>query len=339
MRLSHHPEYSKYLQDREAVQRCERAVAAWRAEEAPIYADKHGLVWTSERALEFVRSLVRMFEAYNRVLWEQFPYCRACGGGCCVLDASRLGPFDGIALALLDLPIPVLPDAIATSARGCIYLEGQECTLPRGWRTIKCWSFYCLGGRWDPGVSLGERHGVLAAALKGVVRDRLPEELRQYERLCGESTIAHLDDPTDFAHALDDALFEILVGPLHARYPLLEEPRAADAAGQADAPSIDEKVLAFVGEAMAQLFESPPSPSEERVVSTDQLLADLELLEWIAAGHPSNQVQLLEEMRARYAGLPARDRTRGLAIGHRLCACIAQMLDQSKSERSARKLD
>ena len=230
MRLQYHPEYTKYLQDREIVQRCRQAVAAWQAEDEPILAASYGIRWTCERALAFVRSLVRMFQAYNRVLWEQFPYCRACGGGCCVLDASHVGPFDGIALALLDLPLPALPERIAARERECVYLNGQVGVLPAGqqcalsaqWRTIKCWSFYCLGGRWDPSASLGEGHGALAAVLKGVVLELLPEELRRYERVRGESLIAHLDDPTDFAHALDDALFEVLVGPLHARYPLLD---------------------------------------------------------------------------------------------------------------------
>ena len=102
------------------MQRCRQVVEVWRADGEPISMPEVDLCWTYERARAFVRSLVHMFQAYNRVLWEQFPYCRACGGGCCVLDASRVGPFDGLALALLDLPLPALPDRIAAHERECI---------------------------------------------------------------------------------------------------------------------------------------------------------------------------------------------------------------------------
>jgi hypothetical protein len=327
MKLSHHPEYTKYLQDHETVQRCEQAVAAWRAENASIFAEAYGISWTCERALGFVCSLLHMFEAYNKTLWEQFSYCRACGGGCCVLDASHVGPFDGIALALLGLPLPALPDAIATTVRGCVYLDGRQCTLPTGWRTTKCWSFYCLGGRWEPGASLGEHHGALAGALKRIVLDRLPEELRRYERVRGDSLIAHLDDPTDFAQALDDALFEILVEPLHARFPLLGPMQAEDTTRSGDARPMQEDVLAFVSRAMEHLFGSDPADLEDLSVSPDQFLADLELLEWIAVGRPSNQVQLLSEMRDRYVGLPYLDSPEQSALERQLLDQVALLLD------------
>ena len=327
MRLSQHPEYTKYLQDQETIERCRQAVAAWRTGGEPIWADKYELCWTYERASAFVRSLVRMFQAYNRVLWEQFPYCRACGGGCCVLDASHVGPFDGIALALLDLSPPPLPEAVTARERECVYLSGQRCVLPVEWRTIKCWSFYCLGGRWDPGQSLGEHHGALARALKGVVSVLLPEELRRYEQVRGQTLIAHLDDPTDLAQALNDALFEILVEPLHARYPLLDEAQAQDAAGQGDVPPIEEEVLAFVAQAMEQLYKSAPSALEGLPVSPDHLLADLELLEWIVVGQPANQVRLLSEMHDRYAVLPAPGGRTQLTLERQLLDQVTALLD------------
>jgi hypothetical protein len=268
-----------------------------------------------------------MFRAYNRILWEQFPYCRACGGGCCVLDASHVGPFDGIALALLGLSLPSLPDAIATSVRGCVYLDGRQCTLPTGWRTTKCWSFYCLGGRWEPGASLGEHHGALAGALKGVVLDHLPAELRRYEQVSGDALIAHLDDPTDFAHALDDALFEILVEPLHARHPLLAQVQAEDASQPGDARPAQEEVLAFVSRAMEHVFGADPVALERLIISPDQFLADLELLEWIAVGCPSNQVRLLGEMRDRYAAAPAPGNPGQSALERQLLDQVSLLLD------------
>ena len=168
---------------------------------------------------------------------------------------------------------------------------------------------------------------MLATALKGVVLEGLPEELRHYEMARGESLIAHLDDPTAFAHALDDALFEVLVGPLHARYPLLDELQAEESAGQGDAPSMEEDVLAFVAQAMEQLFASPAPDAAELGVPIDQLLADLELLEWIVVGQPSNQVQLLTEMRARYAALPAPGGREQPALERQLLDQVAALLD------------
>jgi hypothetical protein len=243
-----------------------------------------------------------------------------------VLDASHVGPFDGIALALLDLDLPALPERIAARERECVYLDGMRCALPAGWRTVKCWSFYCLGGRWNPGVCLGEYHGALAEALKGVVRDGLPDELRQYEVASGESLIDRLDDPTDFAHALDDALYELLVQPLHARYPLLDEAQVGDA-GAGEAPSLEEAVLTFVAGAIEKLFESLPLDRKEQGVPVDQLLADLELIEWIVVGRPSNQGQLLSEMQDRYAALPdPRDREQA-ALKHQLLEQVAALVE------------
>lgn len=87
--------------------------------------------------------------------------------------------------------------------------------------------------------------------------------------------------------------------------------------------------MAFVVQAMERLFESPSPASEELGVSLDQLLADLELLEWIAAGQPSNRVQLLGEMQARYLDVPVPPGGKQPAICHRMRECIAAMLQAS----------
>ena len=109
MRLEGHPEYIQALTDRETVARCRRAVAGWKAERQELQVPACGLSWTPESALGLVHELQDLFAAYNRVLWEQFPYCRACGGQCCVNEASHVGPFDGVAIALLGASLPDLP--------------------------------------------------------------------------------------------------------------------------------------------------------------------------------------------------------------------------------------
>jgi hypothetical protein len=330
MKLQQHPEYIKVLQDRETVQRCRQAVATWQAEDEPILATRYGLRWTYERALTFVRSLVRLFRAYNRVLWERFPYCPACGGRCCVLDASYVGPFDGIALALLDLPAPALPEIIAARERECVYLNRQQCAWPVEWRTIKCWSFYCLGGRWDPSASLGEHHGALSRALEGVVLDLLPEELRRYQEVRGDPLIAHLDDPTDLAAAFRDALTEILVAPLDARYPVIDRAQAIVPGVRGEALPPDEGALTFVAQAMEALLGSAPPPPKGMDVSPEQLLVDLESIEWIVVGRPANQAQLLQEMHARYASAPAPRAGEEPTLWYRARECIGQMLARTQ---------
>ncbi|MBN1138050.1 MAG: hypothetical protein JXM73_15790, partial [Anaerolineae bacterium] len=91
--------------------------------------------------------------------------------------------------------------------------------------------------------------------------------------------------------------------------------------------SIEEEVLAFVAQAMERLFESPSSATLAPGISSDQLLADLELLEWIVAGQPSNRVQLLSDMRDRYAARPAPGGREQLALERQLLDRVVALLD------------
>jgi hypothetical protein len=304
MKLQRHPEYIQSLRDRQTIERCREAVEAWKAEQLELSVPTYGLVWTPETALALVHELQALFAAYNRVLWEQFPYCRACGGQCCVNEASHVGWFDGVAIALLQTSLPDLPPELPATDRACIYLAGRACSLPAAWRTIKCWSFFCLGGLWDPDVPLGERYAALTSALKGVLQAHLPAALYRYEQVGGDRLADHLHDPADLAGALDDALWKVFVAALHARYPLHDasEPEPASAQDGANAPT--EAILAFVAEVMDQLLVDPPSPPEGLPLTAAQLLADLETLEWIVAGRPAHGARLLREMSARYAGAP-----------------------------------
>jgi len=64
-------------------------------------------------------------------------------------------------------------------------------------------------------------------------------------------------------------------------------------------------VLTFIAEAAQQIWEDPPSIPQELTISSNQLLVDLELLEWIMLGNPGHGAKLLEEMYLRYAHAPA----------------------------------
>lgn len=68
---------------------------------------------------------------------------------------------------------------------------------------------------------------------------------------------------------------------------------------------VTTNVLAFIAESAEQVWENAPAVPEGLAVSPDQLLADLETLEWIMLGHPGHGERLLEEMYLRYAHAPA----------------------------------
>lgn len=317
MEVVAHPEYhAVYIHNGDAAEKCQNAVAQWRADGTPIPAKTYELSWTVESARAFVADLATMFQAYNRVLWEQFSYCPTCGGQCCVVDASDIRAFDLIAVALLDEKAPTLAHRVETTPGGCIYLSGQRCTWPDAWRTIKCWSFYCLGsGPWSPDTSLHEQYSAVTEALQQVVQAHLPTPLHRYEHVHGASLVAALDDPVDFAHGLHRAIDALFVAPFHERYPLFDRqtqtvPVGSTRRANQGAPIalLDADIFAFIGEATEEISQwVDSSQSEKSPVDLEQMLADLETLEWILMGRPAHSRNLLTEMWQRYAGIPLPD--------------------------------
>ncbi len=276
-------------------------------------------------------ALSHLFQAYNRVLWEQFPYCRQCLGGCCVLDATFVGPFDALALALLGERVPALPARIPATERDCIYHLAEGCAWSPWWRPIKCWSFYCLGrAREQLPDALGERRAALTEALAGVILDLLPEPLRRYEAATGDRLVAHLGDPVELAGAFGAALAGVVAAPFAARYPLPHRAPAAGRHGGAlpDGFLPDEDLLALVAEVAEQAGESLPLPLAGLAVSAGQLLADLELLEWVTEGHPTQGAKLLDEMYCRYAAAPAPRQGESPTIGYRMRSHILRLRRQ-----------
>lgn len=345
MKLNRHPEYERvYRRHRQVDERCHRALAAWRASGESILVERYGLSWSYESAQAFTRALSRMFQAYNRVMWAQFPYCGPCGGQCCVLDASDIRPFDLIAVALLDLSPPLLPAESTATPRDCIYLVAQRCAWPDAWRTIKCWSFYCLGsGPWRPGERVDDLYQALAEALKAATRQNLPEPLRRYEAVRGEQLADYGDDPVYFADRLHQAIFDIFVGPLQARYPFSADdgtgadrhPAAAGAASGPNiflweteapsgggAPSLDsvppvDDALAFIAGVAEQATGLALAAPGETPEALEQLLADLESLEWIIVSRPAQAEKLLAEMYHRYVQSPEGEDYAGIWAGMR----------------------
>jgi len=69
---------------------------------------------------------------------------------------------------------------------------------------------------------------------------------------------------------------------------------------------ITENVLNAIAELAEQAWAMPPPPIPEGLdVNAEQLLEDLEALEWIILGHPGSGEKMLEELHLRYAHAPA----------------------------------
>lgn len=311
MNLTHHPEYQTcYRRHQALAQGCQSAVAAWRARNEPLPITALGIQWTPATARTFVAAVSGLFAAYNALLWQEFHYCRQCGGQCCVVDASDVRPFDLIACALLELTPPLLPDRIAANVHDCIYLAGSQCTWPADWRTLKCWSFYCLGsGPWPLTATLGELHAAVMSRLQLVVNTHLPAPLRRYEQVAGLNFADHLADPVAFANILHSACHDLLVAPLHAGFPLF--PLTPPTSSQAERRSTpiflmaDPDLYEFITAATMALYESPPFPPAGVAAAVDQFLADLETLTWIIENKPAQRQQQLQELYWRYAAAPA----------------------------------
>lgn len=270
-----------------------RAVAAWR-ESGEALPNGGGRSWTVERARDLLEVLIDLFHAYNRVLWRHFPYCGQCLGGCCVVDAADLKAVDYVALALLEEELPQRPARSPVSEAACIYLTPQGCSWPAVWRPIKCATFYCLGsGDWRLDAA-DARYEEITEALQEAVGEHLPA-VGQHVPLDEQALLDLLPDPVAFAGALAERLDETLVTALRTRYPALV-PEEAAGSGEAGDPTAD--ALAFIAEAVEALHDAPPAPDG---LSADQLLADLETLEWVLLGRPARAEALLAEMAERYA--------------------------------------
>ncbi|MBV7337959.1 hypothetical protein KFU94_58960 [Chloroflexi bacterium TSY] len=337
MNLIQHPEYSTvYVQNQEANQGCKKAVEAWLGAQKPIQVDQYSITWTPASMLSLVHELSEMFQAYNQVLWKQFHYCQQCGGQCCVVDASDIRPFDLIAVALLNKKAPLLPDRIRANVHDCIYLSGTRCTWPDSWRTIKCWSFYCLGsGPWDATASLGDLYREITQQLVETVRSHLPEALRRYESVHHICLTDSLDDPVAFSNTLHRALDNLFVQPFHNQYPLFElkisseSPTTPEHANpRSNIFLLVHDTMTFIAETTERLFTDPPTQPEGISTSLEQFFEDLETLEWLMMGEPTNKQTMLDEMYGRYADAPIPSKGESGSIWYEMRNQILYLLNK-----------
>jgi hypothetical protein len=81
---------------------------------------------------------------------------------------------------------------------------------------------------------------------------------------------------------------------------------------------VTTNVLAFIAEIAEQVWEDPPPVPEGLDVSSEQLLEDLTLLEWIMLGHPGHGAKLLKELYFRYSAAPAPKKGKSASIWYRM---------------------
>jgi transposase-like protein len=86
-------------------------------------------------------------------------------------------------------------------------------------------------------------------------------------------------------------------------------------------------LLEFVAKTATRILQQPPSVPEELDVTPEQLLADLESLEWIIVGHPEHGAKLLGEMYSRYAMAPAPPRGKRATLWYRMRNRILRLWD------------
>jgi hypothetical protein len=240
MKRTDHPDNKHYtwLQERYVI--CRRALAEWKAsgKEVPVEVWGLGLEFepmTYDDAVVFADEMSTLIMEFNQVLWEQFPYCRQCGGQCCAYHPT-IFELDLLLLALRERELPVLPDEINATKEDCIYLTKEGCAWPPHYRPLRCWTFFCLGQ--DDSDRRPPKMLKLKAvmdlpkiweALNGVLDMWLPATVHYWADADSNLPIVLVDLPEylqglgilpiDLDEILFDALHDVFLNPLGAAFP------------------------------------------------------------------------------------------------------------------------
>jgi len=86
-------------------------------------------------------------------------------------------------------------------------------------------------------------------------------------------------------------------------------------------------VLSFIAKTAERVLKKPPAVPPELDGTPEQLLADLETLEWIVLGQPSHGAQLLKEMYLRYAPAPPPQRGKRSSLWYRMRNRVLHLWD------------
>ncbi len=86
-------------------------------------------------------------------------------------------------------------------------------------------------------------------------------------------------------------------------------------------------VLDFIAKTAERILNKPPAVPEGLDVSPEQLLADLETLEWIMLGHPGQGDQLLQTLFFRYADATAPKKGQRATVWYRMRNHVLHLWD------------
>jgi len=86
-------------------------------------------------------------------------------------------------------------------------------------------------------------------------------------------------------------------------------------------------VLDFIAQTAEKVWQRTPAVPQQLAVTVDQLLQDLQTLEWIILGHPENGSDLLEKLYHRYAAAPAPQPGRRASIWYRMRNHVLHLWD------------
>jgi hypothetical protein len=138
--------------------------------------------------------------------------------------------------------------------------------------------------------------------------------------------------PVLFAHTLHTACHELLVAPLHARFPLFAPASPTHTPTTASRTPIflmaESDLYEFITTATETLYEAPPIAPPGVGASVDQLLSDLETLTWIVENEPAQHQQQVADLYQRYAGVPVPAKEEAPTLWYQMRQLL-QLLNES----------
>lgn len=187
----------------------------WQSEGRIIDGPDGGLSWTYQEAQRFAEELAGAMQEYNRVLWQDLPYCRQCKDHCCgPVDWSNPDT-DALMLGLLGVTPPVLYPREDESQEVCPYLTVEGCAYPTQWRPLTCSTYFCYKTDGSGGADLDmAAYEEVKERLTDTLYLSLPDELGmwmdEFAWSCGA--------PEDLSELMNEGILELLWPPLILAY-------------------------------------------------------------------------------------------------------------------------
>jgi transposase-like protein len=90
---------------------------------------------------------------------------------------------------------------------------------------------------------------------------------------------------------------------------------------------VTSNVLDFIAETAEEMWDGPTDVPEELEISADEVLEDLEQLEWTIIGHPEHGAELLKELYFHYSAAPRPGKGERASIWYRMRNHVLHLWD------------